>query len=62
MSLNSYKKPIYFFSLNTKNKQKAQEQLEIFRKLILLSGGKSSIDKDKNLARLIYNVETQIKY
>jgi len=47
--------------LKTSNQQQAQQQLEIIRQLILLAGGQSSVDKNKGMARLMYDVDEIIR-
>lgn len=47
------KRTVAFFYLNFKDPQKVQEQVEIIRQLIILSGGKSTVDRQKNLSRLL---------
>ena len=48
--------PRFLLSAATKKEKEAQYQLEIVRKLILLAGGKSSVDRKKILARLEYDI------
>jgi hypothetical protein len=48
--------PWLHLSAETKHKDKAQMQLEILRRLIVLAGGKSSLDRTKILARLEFDV------
>ena len=48
--------PRFLLSAETKKETEAQYQLEIVRKLIVLAGGKSSVDRKKILARLEYDI------